>query len=62
MMPTIELIRKVLFVYKFFLTIVSYFYFLYFIIQTMCSIFAHENEFQLLFQKFTFNNDIVIPT
>ena len=39
----------------------SYFYFLSFIIQTMCSIVAHENEFQLLFQKFAFSTDIAIP-
>ena len=26
----------------------------------MSSIVAHENEFQLLFQKFAFTNDIVI--
>ena len=30
-------------------------------IQTMCSIVAHENEFQLLFQKFAFATDIAIP-
>ena len=30
-------------------------------IQTMCSVFAHENEFQLLFQKFEFATDIAIP-
>ena len=27
----------------------------------MCSIVAHENEFQLLFQKFAFATDIAIP-
>ena len=32
-----------------------------FIIQTMYSIVAHENEFQLLFQKFAFATDIAIP-
>ena len=47
--------------FKFFLTIFSYFYFLSFIIQTMCFIVAHENEFQLLFQKFAFATDIAIP-
>ena len=26
----------------------------------MCSIVAHDNELQLLFQKFAFTNDIVI--
>ena len=62
MMPTIELLCKV-FVFELFksLQFLSYFYFLSFIIQTMCSIVAHENEFQLLFQKFAFTNIIVIP-
>ena len=27
----------------------------------MCSIVAHENEIQLLFQKFAFATDIAIP-
>ena len=60
MMPTIELLHKV-FVFKLFLTILSYFHSLSFIIQTMYSVVVHENEFQLLFQKFAFTNDIVIP-
>ena len=62
MMPAIELLRKV-FVFEFFKSwkLLSYFYFLSFIIQTVCSIVAHEHEFQLLFQKFAFTNDIVIP-
>ena len=59
MMPIIELLRKV-FVFKFFLTVLSYFYFLSIIIRTMCSSVAHENEFHLLFQKFAFINDIAV--
>ena len=62
MMTTIILLHEVfVFFLKFFLTILSYFYFLSFVIQTICSIVAHENEFRLLFQKFAFTYDIVIP-
>ena len=53
MIPTIELLRNV-FVEVHLDNFFLYFYFLSFIIQTMCSIVAHENEFQLLFQKFAF--------
>ena len=60
MIPTIELLRKV-FVLVHLDIFFSYFYFLSFTIQTMCAIVAHENEFQLLFQKFAFATDIVIP-
>ena len=58
MIPTIGLLIKVFVLVL--LDIFPHFYFLSFIIQTMCSIVAHENEFQLLLQKFAFA-DIVIP-
>ena len=45
----------------FFLTIFVIFLFPIFYNSTICSIVAHEDEFQLLFQKFAFATDIAIP-
>ena len=59
MIPTIESLCKVFVQVQ--VDNFSIFLFPIFIIQTMCSIVAHENEFQPLFQKFAFATDIAIP-